>query len=296
MRHADVAMYVAKRATSGYALYDPLEDEHSVSRLAMVGELRHAIEDKQLVLFYQPKINLSEGRITGVEALVRWNHPQRGLILPNEFIPLAEHTGLIRPLTFFAIDEALHQNQLWRKAGLNLKVAINLSAHHLQDEQLAHKVEISMDQWGVSPSSLAFEITESAIMANPIRAMATLTQLSSMGIGLSIDDFGTGYSSLIYLKQLPVDEIKIDKSFVIGMLENNEDLVIVRSTIDLAHNMGRKVVAEGVESEDVLNMLVKLGCDMAQGYYISRPTSADVLTRWLLHESQWPLKRGGAAV
>ena len=293
MRHADVAMYVAKRSTSGYALYDHLEDQHSVSRLAMVGELRHAIEHNQLVLFYQPKIDLKEGQITGVEALVRWNHPQRGLLSPDEFIPLAEHTGLIRPLTFFVLDEALHQASVWKKNGLNLKMAVNLSAHHLQDEQLTNKVESAMRQWDVPPELLEFEITESAIMANPLRAMNTLTQLSTMGIGLSIDDFGTGYSSLIYLKQLPVDEIKIDKSFVIDMMENNEDLVIVRSTIDLAHNMGRQVVAEGVESEEVLNLLIELGCDMAQGYYISRPITANIITQWL-QQTQWPLKRGNA--
>jgi len=293
MRHADVAMYVAKRSTSGYALYDHLEDQHSVSRLAMVGELRHAIEHKELMLFYQPKIDLKEGLITGVEALVRWNHPQRGLLSPDEFIPLAEHTGLIRPLTFFVLDETLHQASVWKKNDLNLKIAVNLSAHHLQDEQLANKVESAMRQWDVPPELLEFEITESAIMANPLRAMNTLTQLSKMGIGLSIDDFGTGYSSLIYLKQLPVDEIKIDKSFVIDMLENNEDLVIVRSTIDLAHNMGRQVVAEGVESEEVLNLLMELGCDMAQGYYISRPITANIITQWL-QQTQWPLKRSHA--
>ncbi|MEJ2564624.1 MAG: EAL domain-containing protein [Gammaproteobacteria bacterium] len=290
MRHADVAMYVAKRSTSGYAVYDHLEDQHSVSRLAMVGELRHAIEQQQLVLFYQPKIDLKEGRITGVEALVRWNHPQRGLLSPDEFIPLAEHTGLIRPLTFVALNEALHQVSLWKEGGLRLKMAVNLSAHHLQDEQLASKVESAMQQWNVPAELLEFEITESAIMANPLRAMNTLTQLSRMGIGLSIDDFGTGYSSLVYLKQLPVNEIKIDKSFVIDMLENNEDMVIVRSTIDLAHNMGRQVVAEGVESEEVLNILVELGCDMAQGYYISRPITANILTQWL-HQTQWQSKR-----
>ena len=294
MRHADVAMYIAKRSTSGFAMYDAGEDQHSISRLAMVSELRHAIEYKQLVVFYQPKIDLREGRITGVEALVRWNHPQRGLVSPDEFIPLAEHTGLIRPLTFFVLDEALHQSHLWQKAGLNLRMAINLSARHLQDEHLARKVESSMRQWGISPEFLEFEITESVIMANPLRAMDTLTQLSAMGIGLSIDDFGTGYSSLIYLKQLPVDEIKIDKSFVIDMLDNNEDMVIVRSTIDLAHNMGRRVVAEGVESEEVLNMLIELGCDMAQGYHISRPVTASVLTGWL-QNSQWhPQQSSGA--
>ena len=290
MRHADVAMYVAKRSTSDYALYDSNEDQHSISRLAMVSELRHAIEYKQLVVFYQPKIDLREGRITGVEALVRWNHPQRGLLMPDDFIPLAEHTGLIRPLTFFVLDEALHQSYKWQKAGLHLRIAINLSARHLQDEQLASKIDSAMHQWNIASELLEFEITESAIMANPLRAMDTLTQLSNMGVSLSIDDFGTGYSSLIYLKQLPVDEIKIDKSFVIDMLENNEDMVIVRSTVDLAHNMGRRVVAEGVESVEVMDALIKLGCDMAQGYYISRPVTPSVLTGWL-QKSQWqPLR------
>ncbi|MEK7322731.1 MAG: EAL domain-containing protein [Pseudomonadota bacterium] len=288
MRHADVAMYVAKRANAGFALYDPKEDQHSVSRLSLVGELRHAIEFKQLVLFYQPKIDLKTGLVSAVEAVVRWDHPQRGLLLPDEFIPLAEHTGLIRPLTFFVLDEALHQIHLWQKAGLELRMAINLSARHLQDEQLAGKIAAAMRQWGVAPQLLEFEITESAIMANPLRAMDTLTQLDVMGVGLSIDDFGTGYSSLIYLKQLPVDEIKIDKSFVIDMLDNNEDMVIVRSTVDLAHNMGRRVVAEGVENEAVLNTLIEMGCDMAQGYFISRPLTATALSRWL-KESSWRL-------
>ena len=286
MRHADVAMYIAKRSASGYSLYDPREDQHSVSRLALASELKQAIEHKQLVLFYQPKIDLRRGDVVAVEAVVRWDHPQRGLLLPDEFIPLAEHTGLIRPLTFLVLDEALRQMHLWQESGLNLRVSINLSARHLQDESLAEKIAEAMARWRVAPGLVEFEITESAIMSNPLRAMDTLTELDAMGAGLSIDDFGTGYSSLIYLKQLPVDEIKIDKSFVIDMLENNEDFVIVRSTVDLAHNMGRRVVAEGVESQAVLNMLLNLGCDMAQGYHISRPLTAPVLTRWLKN-SEW---------
>jgi len=293
MRHADIAMYVAKRSTSDFAIYDPIEDQHSVSRLTMAVDLRHAIENNQLMLHYQPKIDLKKGRVTGVEALARWNHPQRGLIFPGEFIPLAEHTGLIRPLTYFALDEGLHQIHLWQKIGLILKLAVNLSAHHLQDDQLVAKVASSLKKWGVSPELLQLEITESAIMDNPLLAMDTLTRLHAMGVGLSIDDFGTGYSSLVYLKQLPVDEIKIDKSFVLNMLENNEDLVIVRSTIDLAHNMGRQVVAEGVEKEGVLNKLMELGCDMAQGYYISRPIAAADLTPWL--KSQGGLRRKSGA-
>ncbi|HHM05880.1 MAG TPA: EAL domain-containing protein [Gammaproteobacteria bacterium] len=293
LRHADVAMYVAKRSASGYAVYDPREDEHSPSRLALVGELREAIERRQLVVFYQPKIELGSGRVTGVEAVVRWNHPQRGLLLPDDFIPLAEHTGLIRPLTFFVLEEALHQLHLWRRDNLGLALAVNLSARLLQDQQLAQKIARLMRHWEVPASCLAFEITESAIMADPLRAMNTLQFLNSLGVSLAIDDFGTGYSSLIYLKQLPVDEIKIDKSFVINMLRNNEDLVIVRATIDLAHNMGRRVVAEGVESAEVLKELARLGCDLAQGYHVSRPLTAGVLGRWL-GESSWRVAAGDA--
>src|SRR3569833_2011863 len=191
MRHADVAMYVAKRSTSGFCLYDPREDQHSVSRLALVSELRLAIEHKQLVLFYQPKIDLRHGRVVAVEAVVRWDHPQRGLFLPDEFIPLAEHSGLIRPLTFLVLDEALHQMHLWQQGGLKLRVAINLSARHLQDENLAERIGEAMAHWGVAPELLEFEITESAIMSTPLREMDTLTELDAMGVGLSIDDFGT---------------------------------------------------------------------------------------------------------
>ena len=286
MRHADVAMYVAKRAGSGYAIYDPEQDKHSVSRLALVAQLRRAIEAKQLILFYQPKINLRKGRITGVEAVARWDHPERGLMLPDDFIPLAEHTGLIKPLTLLVLDEALHALHTWHQAGLDLTMAVNLSARHLHDQDLPQQVAELMAKWHIEPSWLELEITESAIMADPLRAMDVLTRLDAMGVGLSIDDFGTGYSSLIYLKQLPVDEIKIDKSFVIDMLDNNEDLVIVRSTIDLAHNMGRRVIAEGVENKEVLDTLIHLGCDLAQGYYLSRPLTAGVLQRWLI-DSPW---------
>ena len=201
----------------------------------------------------------------------------------DEFIPLAEQTGLIRPLTLFVLEEALHQYHLWQQAGVDIVMSINLSASHLQDQQLADHISLLLDEWQVPACQLLFEITESAIMADPMRAMHTLKQLNEMGIGLSIDDFGTGYSSLVYLKQLPVAEIKIDKSFVIDMLDsdNSEDLVIVRSTIDLGHNMGLRVVAEGVESLAVLERLTELGCDQAQGYCISYPLLADEFITWL---------------
>ncbi len=283
MRHADVAMYVAKRASQDFVIYSPEQDQHSVTRLALAGELRRAIENDELVLYYQPKVDLKRDVVTGVEALVRWQHPQRGLLSSDEFIPLAEQTGLIRPLTLFVLEEALHQYHLWQQAGVDVVMSINLSASHLQDQQLADHISLLLDEWQVPACQLLFEITESAIMADPMRAMHTLKQLNEMGIGLSIDDFGTGYSSLVYLKQLPVAEIKIDKSFVIDMLDsdNSEDLVIVRSTIDLGHNMGLRVVAEGVESLAVLERLTELGCDQAQGYCISYPLLADEFITWL---------------
>lgn len=281
MRHADVAMYVAKRAAKDFVIYSPEQDQHSVMRLALAGELRRAIENNELMLCYQPKVDLKLNIVTGVEALVRWQHPQRGLLFSDEFIPLAEQTGLIRPLTLYVLEEALRQSHLWQQAGVNLIMAINLSATHLQDQQLADQIGKVISEWQVPASQLLFEITESAIMADPLRAMDTLKKLNEMGVGLSIDDFGTGYSSLVYLKQLPVVEIKIDKSFVIDMLDNGEDLVIVRSTIDLGHNMGLRVVAEGVESFAVMKKLAELGCDQAQGYWISYPVPADELDVWL---------------
>jgi len=286
MRHADIAMYVAKRNNTDIVLYDPSLDHHSLNRLALMGELRHAIDHEELLLHYQPKIDIKGGYITEVEALVRWQHPERGLMMPDDFIPLAEQTGLIKPLSIWVIKEAMRQCTTWHRVGYNIKVAVNLSARNLHDTQLPDYVGRLMKAWEVIPDWLVFEITESAIMSDPISAMETLTRLHKMGINLSIDDFGTGYSSLSYLKQLPVNEIKIDKSFVMDMAHNKDDLVIVRSTIDLAHNMGRKVIAEGVETTQVWDMLVKLGCDMAQGNYISKPLSADKLKQWLC-ESKW---------
>lgn len=285
MRRADVAMYVAKRSQIGYTFYDPSQDLHSVSRLAMVGELRRALEASQLKVHYQPTADLRKNKITGVEALVRWDHPQKGAIMPDEFIPLAEHTGLIKPLTVFVLNEALHQAHLWNNNGLFLRMAVNLSARSLHDPDLVTHVAGSLDRWNIPAEQLQMEITESAIMEDPIRAMTTLTKLNRMGVKLSIDDFGTGYSSLMYLKQLPVEEIKIDKSFVKDMLINNEDKVIVRSTIDLAHNMGHQVIAEGVDNEAALELLREMGCDLAQGYYIGTPMTAAAIPGWLKHTS-----------
>ncbi len=290
MRHADIAMYVTKNNNGDYTFYDPSHDQHSRDRLALTTELRHAIDNDELRLYYQPKIDFKTGNVAEVEALVRWQHPRFGLMTPDHFIALSEHTGLIRPLTLWVIREALSTCHQWHKMGHKLKVAVNLSTHNLHDPQLTKHIQQACNERGIETSYLVLEITESAVMSDPISAMKVLGELSAMGINLSIDDFGTGYSSLAYLKQLPMDEIKIDKSFVMDMINDKDDYIIVRSTIDLAHNMGRKVIAEGVESPEIWNALDKLGCDMAQGNYISMPKSTDDFSQWL-QNSEWCLKK-----
>ncbi len=280
IQRADVAMYVAKRTGSGYTVYAPELNQHSPQRLALLGELRQAIEHDQLLLHYQPKISLKTNRMMDVEALVRWQHPQHGMIPPNQFIPLAEQTGLIKPLTLWVLNKALNQCRAWQQTGLEIPVSVNLSARNLHDQELTDHVAGLLETSGISPDRLELEITESAIMMDPPRALEILKRLSGMGVRLSLDDFGTGYSSLGYLKKLPVDEIKIDRSFVTDMTRDENDAMIVRSTIDLGHNLGRKVVAEGVENRETWNRLAALGCDSAQGYYMSRPIPADELARW----------------
>ena len=282
IQRADVAMYVAKSANSDFELYDQRQDEYDPRRLVLVGQLRRAIDARELVLYFQPKAQLASGEVTGAEALVRWRHPQHGLLLPDEFIPLAQHTGLIRPLTFHVLDEALRQASLWRLDGLDLRVAVNVAMRNLLDMQFPDDVARLLAKWDVASDRLELEITESTIMADPFRARLVLTRLAEMGVRLSIDDFGTGYSSLGYLRRLPVGEIKIDKSFVMNMHADENDAVIVRSTIDLGRNLGLEVVAEGVESAAVWADLVTYGCDVAQGFFLSRPVPAEDLTRWLL--------------
>jgi diguanylate cyclase (GGDEF)-like protein len=281
-RRADVAMYVAKREKNGIALYDPAQDHYTLQRLAQASDLRSAIGNDHLFLHFQPQIDLHTGRFSGVEALLRWQHPQLGYISPDDFIPVAEQTGLIRHLTYWVLDQSLAHAAAWRHRGLPLgSIAVNLSAYNLQDADLSLEVARLLKKWGVQPWRLALEITESSMMANPARALATLEKLNDIGVQIAIDDFGTGFSSLSYLKQLPVDKLKIDKSFVMQMNEDDNDAMIVRSTIDLAHNLGLEVVAEGVESEEALALLRILDCDAAQGYHISRPLSAAALEDWL---------------
>lgn len=288
MRHADVAMYVAKHGSLGYTVYDPAKDQHSLRNLTLVSELRRSLGGGELILYYQPKVLLSTGKVIGVEALVRWRHPRYGLMFPDSFIPLAEQTGLINPLTQWVIAAALEQCRQWETRGVPLIIAVNLSARNLLDMQFADQLAVALQSVPQAARRLCLEITETAMMADPVRALTILNALNDMGVTLSIDDFGTGYSSLSYIKQLPVNELKIDKSFVMGMGVSDDDIVIVRSTIDLAHNIGFKVVAEGVEDEATYNMLIELNCDVAQGYYISQPLLPEDIEVWL-RESRWPL-------
>jgi len=282
IQHADVAMYQAKAENAGYAFYDAASCEtHDPGRLTLVGELRRALEQRELTLYYQPKAVLHDGGVHSVEALLRWNHPERGLVGPDDFIPLAQQTGLIKPLTLYVIDEALRQCRAWLEDGERLAIAVNLSTRNLLDIQFPTEVQGLLDRWSIEPDLLELEITESTMLADPVRTKQILERLSSMGIRLSIDDFGTGYSSLAYLRGLPVDEIKIDRSFVIGMDRSEDDATIVRSTIDLGRNLGLEVVAEGVETEAVWNRLSSLGCTVAQGYYLSRPVPPAELRAWL---------------
>ena len=290
MQHADIAMYVAKQQGGGYTVYVPELDRHSPQKLTLMGELRHAIEHDELVLHYQPKLSLKTQSIIGVEALVRWLHPQRGMLYPDQFILLAEQTGLMKPLSLWVIDRALSQHSAWKRGGLDISMAINLSARNLHDPELPSLVGELLQRHQTSPGSLDLEITESAIMADPIRALEVLTRLSAMGVKLSIDDFGTGYSSLAYLKKLPVDTVKIDKSFVMDMTKDEDNALIVRSTIDLAHNLGVEVIAEGVEMHEAWVELSILGCDAAQGYYINRPIPATEFITWL-NGSPWELAK-----
>jgi len=285
MRRADVAMNDAKKSSKRYAFYRPEQDEHRAQRLAMVGELRHAIAANQLTLYYQPKIDMLDNRICGLEALVRWIHPERGMIPPDEFIGLAEQSGLIKPLTDWVIADALRQAAAWRSEGLALPIAVNLSVHNLRDPEFVQKIEWSLRAVDAQANWIELEITEGAVMEDPAGALEILKRLRALGITLFIDDFGTGYSSLGYLKKLPVHAVKIDKSFVIDMIEDQDSEAIIRTTINLGHELGLKVVAEGVESRRALDRLAGLGCDVAQGYFISKPIPGKDLRNWFDHSS-----------
>jgi diguanylate cyclase (GGDEF)-like protein len=277
MQRADVAMYSTKNTRTGYGQYCPSIDANSKRRLSLSGELRKSIEEGGLMLHYQPKVSLRTGQLSGAEGLVRWKHPEHGVMYPDEFIPLAERTGLIRPLTLWVIEQGLKDCAHWNAEGLNAGVSLNISARELIDPMIPDSFEIFQKTHHVDPSLIVLEITESAIMADPQRALDVLNRLNEMGMKISVDDFGTGYSSLAYLKKLPVSEIKIDKSFVMDMLEDENDAVIVRATIDLAHNLGMSVVAEGVQDRATRDQLERLGCDVIQGQYTGMPMERDEL-------------------
>ncbi|MEW6681568.1 MAG: GGDEF domain-containing response regulator [Nitrospirota bacterium] len=290
LRRADVAMYAAKK-TGEYVIYDASHDQHSPLRLALSGALQQAIGTDQFRLHYQPKIAFATRRIVGVEALARWHHPDYHSIPPDEFIPTAEQTGLIKSLTRWVLVAACRQWETWQRAGVRLGVAVNLSARNLHDPNLPDQVADVLSTYGMPPSALHLEITESAVMTDLQRAKSVLARLREVGTRLAVDDFGTGYSSLGYLKDLPVHEIKIDKSFVHGVAKDAHAITIVGSIISLGHHLGLDVTAEGVEDQAAWEQLAALGCDAAQGYYMGRPLAADELESWL-NESPWGLNSG----
>jgi EAL domain-containing protein (putative c-di-GMP-specific phosphodiesterase class I) len=282
LQKADVAMYLAKSDRQGIAVYAPDRERHTHRRLTLIGELRQALDARQFVLDYQPIVHLKTGVVAGVEALVRWNHPQHGRLLPVDFVDLAEQTGLINQLTTIVLDTALGE---W--SGLEtttpLTVGVNLSPRNLQDPELPQRVEDFLNLHGAAPSTLALEITENVLLTDPTRSMDCLQRLHAMGVRIVIDDFGTGYSSLSYLRRLPVNELKIDRSFIADLSSGRDD-VIVRSTIDLAHNLGLTVVGEGVESARIHDQLLALGCDTAQGSYIADPAPVAQMRGWIARQ------------
>ena len=281
LQRADVAMYQAKAARTGWHLYETAPAETGRGRLQTIEDLRQALTDDQLVLHYQPKVDTASGAVVGVEALVRWQHPTQGLLYPDTFLPLAEQTRLMRSLTSVVLQTALQQVAAWRQEGLDLSVAVNLSVANLLDAHLPLEVARLLAAFGLPPTTLEVEITEGTLMVDRVRSKEVLDALRGLGVRIAVDDYGTGYSSLAYLRELAVDELKLDKSFVIPMLSDDGAAAIVQSTVELAHALGLRMVAEGVESEAHLRELARLGCDVAQGYHISRPVTAEQLGAWL---------------
>ncbi len=290
LQHADIAMYVAKAQSGGVSTYDPDADEHTPEKLSLLGDLRRALGNDELVLHFQPKVGVLCDEVVGVEALVRWQHPERGMVYPDDFIPMAEHTGLIGALSRRVLDLALAQARAWSDAGEALTVSVNLSARNLLDERMPAMVGELLAAHGVAPDLLVLEVTESALMTEPVRAQRLLQELAALGVRISIDDFGAGYTSLGQLKSLPVSELKIDKSFVMTMSEGSSDDLIVHSLIDLGHNLGLSIVAEGVENEQTLAALRRYGCDVAQGYHLSRPLAPDALASWRAGRPSTPVR------
>lgn len=281
LRHADVAMYLAKRGGTGHQVYAVEQDQYSPARFQLTNDLRQALDGTGLLLHYQPKIDVRSGEVVGVEALLRWQHPTRGLLQPEQFIPLSEHTGLIKLLTSWVMSEIVRQQGVWRDAGLHLDIAVNLSATSFQDWELVEMLTRLLPARATAGPALTLEITEGAVMTDPVRATEILTRLHELGVRIALDDFGTGYASLTHLKRLPLDEVKIDRSLVMDMREQEDNAYVIRSVVDLSHNLKRTVVAEGVEDQETLDLLSGLGCDLAQGYFLSEPLPAPELERWM---------------
>jgi diguanylate cyclase (GGDEF)-like protein len=277
LQRADVAMYQAKEARTGVQAYDPSKDRHSRQRLEVIAELRRALERDELVLHYQPKIDLATGLVAGVEALVRWQHPVHGLRGPGAFLPHVEHTALMRPLTLHVLETALSQLAAWRAEGLELGVAVNLAVQNLLDQATPGQIAAALRRNDLPASVLTLEVTESLMLHDPQKAGEVLAELRALGARLALDDFGTGYSSLEHLKNLPVDELKVDKSFVMTMDSDPADHAIVASTVALGRALGLRVVAEGVESAAAATVLAGIGCDHAQGFHFSRPVPAEAI-------------------
>jgi predicted signal transduction protein with EAL and GGDEF domain len=285
LRRADAAMASAKETNIGYAFHNQEHESRTPEQLALVVEMRRAMERNEFQLWYQPKVHLGTGLMTRAEVLIRWQHPKRGLLTPVSFIPIAERTGLIKSMTDWILDHTLQQLREWHDAGAPVHVAINVSAKSLHEQTLPAKVQKALDKWQIDPRFLKIEITESSIMADPAHALAITSMLQSMGVRLSLDDFGTGYSSLTNLRELPIDELKIDKSFVSGMTASEADMAIVRTMVDLAHGLGKQVCAEGVEDEETWHKLGAMGCDLAQGYWMCKPLPAPAFLQWLVDTS-----------
>jgi len=281
MRRADVAMYYAKKRNLKTAVYDVMQDQNSIERMSLLKELNHAIKSDGMELYYQPQVQMDGSHRLSVEALIRWNHPQKGMVFPDQFIPLAEDSELIIPMTWWVLETAMKQCAVWHQDGLPVCVSINISANFLQEEHVVERVAEFKRKYQVPDHVFALEITENTLMDDPHQASKTLAEINDMNIDVSIDDFGTGYSSLAYLKHLQLDELKIDRSFVMGMNEYKNDLVIVQTVVNMAHNLGLRVVAEGVENREDWERLAAMGCDFIQGYFISRPKPVAEISEWL---------------
>jgi EAL domain-containing protein (putative c-di-GMP-specific phosphodiesterase class I) len=274
-------MYAAKEAQCVYKVYAAEQNRHSVQRLSVLSDIRRALACDEIVVHYQPIVDLDDLSVRGAEGLVRWQHPELGLIPPGAFVQTVEQTGLIGPLTRRVLEHSIAECAAWRRAGRDLSVAVNLSVRNLLDRDLPQEIERLLSSYSLPAEALQLEITESMIMSDPDRALTTVTRLSDLGVRLSVDDFGTGYSSLANLRRLPINELKIDRSFVSPMLQDESDLIIVRSTINLGHDLGLRIIAEGVEDGATLERLALLGCDLAQGFHLSRPMPSDAFHTWL---------------